>query len=293
MSENDRELVRRCEEDFSHRLTALADAIGQTEGLRLCTLTGPTCSGKTTAAAMLVRRLASLGKQAHIVSVDDFYYDTDYLHRRSREKGLSHIDYDSADTIDLAALRHFTEEIMDGSTVHAPIFDFRHGRRTGFREMAVGATDIVLFEGIQTGYPEVKALFADHALASIYIAPQTPLATDRHVFEPNEIRLLRRIVRDYHFRNTSAAVTLEMWEGVRRNEDAHIFPYVKDCGYSLDSTMRYELGVLRPFLEKILGELAQDHPHRPWADACLRFLADVSVISDDLIGPDSLYREFI
>lgn len=291
--EIDRSVVAQCEADFARRLYDIAESVGHTEGLRICTLTGPTCSGKTTAAAMLVSRLAGLGKRAHVVSVDDFYHDTDYLHRLSAQKGLSHIDYDSVDTIDLATLRHFTEEILDGTAVHAPIFDFRQGKRIGYREWEIGRTDIVLFEGIQSGYPEVKALFAEHSFASIAIMPQTPLAIDDYVFEPNEIRLLRRIVRDYHFRNVSAALTLRMWDGVRRNEEAHIFPYIGACDHHLDSTMPYELCVLRPFLEKILGELTADDPHRSWADSLLSRLRGIPEIPASWIAPDSLYREFI
>ena len=104
--------VHACEDRFAARLGEIAETIGKQPSLRLCTLTGPTCSGKTTAADMLVSRLADFGKRVHVVSIDDFYYPTDYLRRRSKEKGLAGIDYDSVDTIDLAALRDFTEEIF-------------------------------------------------------------------------------------------------------------------------------------------------------------------------------------
>ncbi len=293
MKEASKVFVKRCEEDFLRRLKSVADAIVKDKSARICTLTGPTCSGKTTAAKLLIQRFAEYGLRAHIVSIDDFYYDTDYLQSLSRQKGLDHIDYDSPQTIDLEALREFVRELLDGTVVHVPIFDFRVGRRTGFRELATGRDDIILFEGIQAAYDEVTSLFSTYPYASICIAPQTPLSTDARVFEPNEIRLLRRIVRDYRHRNTSAEVTLDMWEGVRRNEDAHIFPYITRCAYTIDSTMPYELSMLKPFLAEILGHLAPDSPHYPWAEALLASLASTPALPESFLSADSLYREFI
>lgn len=289
----DRRFVEACEERFFDALACLADNICQKEGVRLCTLTGPTCSGKTTAAAMLVKRMAAYGKIVHVVSIDDFYYNTEYLKKKSQEKGLLHIDYDSVETIDLEALRDFTEEIFSSRTVHAPIFDFRHGRRTGYRALEIEERDVFLFEGIQAAYPEVTALFAPHGSSSIYIAPQNPVVAPHHVFEPNEIRFLRRIVRDYNFRKTSPDFTMGMWDGVRHNEELHIFPYVGACEHMVDSTMPYEMGILKPFLEKILGEISKESPYRAQADAILESLLGVEAIPTDWLAADSLYREFV
>ena len=288
-----REAVHACEARFATRLSEIAEALGGRETLRVCTLTGPTCSGKTTAARMLVSRLAEYGKRMHVVSIDDFYYPTEYLRRISKEKGLDGIDYDSADTIDLVALEDFTEEIFSSSTVHCPIFDFRHGKRTGYRELSVDENDIFLFEGIQAAYPEVTALLDAHGSAALYIAPHTPIVTAEHTFLPDEIRLLRRIVRDENFRQTSAEFTMGMWESVRRNEEEHIFPYVRAEHLRIDSTMPYEIGILRPFLERALGSVSPNSPHRAEAERILTSVQSVPIIDASWIADDFLYREFI
>lgn len=288
-----KEAVHACEARFVARLNEIAEQIGKDSTLHLCTLTGPTCSGKTTAAEMLVTRLADFGKRVHVISIDDFYYPTDYLKRLSAEKGLSSIDYDSVDTIDLEALRDFTEEIFTASAVHCPIFDFAHGKRTGYREMEIDDRDLFLFEGIQAAYPEVTGLFSEHGSVSLYIAPHTSIVTDHHTFEPNEIRLLRRIVRDENFRNTSAAFTMGMWESVRRNEEAHIFPYIGKEHLHIDSTMPYEIGVLRPYLERMLAQISSESPHRKDADRILAAISETLPLPVDWIGENFLYREFI
>ena len=288
-----KEGVHQCEARFAERLAEIAAEIGGREHLRLCTLTGPTCSGKTTAAEMLVARLAAYGKRVHVISIDDFYYPTEYLKRLSRKKGLSSIDYDSVDTIDLVALRDFTEEIFESPIVHCPIFDFRHGTRTGYREMAIDDRDVFLFEGIQAAYPEVTSLLDEHGSISLYIAPHTSIETPRHTFAPNEIRLLRRIVRDENFRHTSAEFTMGLWESVRRNEEAHIFPHIGGEHLHIDSTMPYEIGMLRPYLERMLASVSPKSPHREMADRILWAIGETAPLPADWIEEGFLYREFI
>ena len=288
-----KEAVHACEADFASRLGAIADTLGTNPSLRVCTLTGPTCSGKTTAAEMLVLRLLDYGKRVHVVSIDDFYYPTAYLRRLSREKGLTGIDYDSVDTIDLETLRAFAEEIFTSSVVHCPIFDFEHGTRSGFREISIDERDVFLFEGIQAAYPEVTSLFSACGSLDLYIAPQTPIVTEKHTFEPNEIRLLRRIVRDESFRHTSAEFTMGMWEGVRQNEESHIFPNIGENHLRIDSTQPYEIGMLRPYLERALAKVSLDSPHRAEADRILSAIDGIAPLPAEWIEEGFLYKEFI
>ena len=100
-------------------------------------------------------------------------------------------------------------------------------------------------------------------------------------------------MRDYHFRHTPPDQTLDMWRSVRENEEKSIFPYVDACHYRVDSTMAYEIGVLRPYLAEILEELLPHSPHRPYAEDVLRKISAVPPIPSAWIPSDSLYREFI
>jgi len=283
--------VEECEKDFHHRLTEVADQLLAIHHLKMIRLAGPTCSGKTTLANLLQSRFAQAGKHLHLISIDDFYYDKTVLHART---GQGQIDYDSVHTIDLLALRNFTEEIFSADAADCPIFDFVQGKRTGFRRMESKEDDVFLFEGIQVLYPELRELFAQFGESvGLYIAPQRSLTVGGTTWEPNEIRLLRRLVRDAHFRNTSPEKTFFLWSGVRENEEANIFPYVKDCPYRIDSTMPYELGVLKPYLNEILPAVAEDSPYRSQAEDILKKLEGIDSVSDAMIPMDSLYREFI
>ena len=291
------EYIRSCDDDFRARLYSVSDcisgSINNTKAIRLISLSGPTCSGKTTAAVMLAARLEERGRRVNIISIDDFYYDREYLHRLSKFKGLDGIDYDSVDTIDTAALTRFVDEALGETVVHCPIFNFKTGNREGYRELRAGKDDVFIFEGIQAIYPEITALFEPHGFVSVYIAPMSELRVGAKTFLPNEIRLMRRLVRDHNFRNTDAEFTMHLWESVRANEERSIFPYADTCVHRIDSTMKYEIGVLKPFLDELLPRIPEDSPYYANARYILEKISNVEAIDASLIEADSLYREFV
>ncbi len=288
------EWVDTCEKDFCLRLDEVARVLCK-DGQKLIRLSGPTCSGKTTAANLLSNRFARLGKRLHLISIDDFYYDKEILHATATDPESGKVDYDSVKTIDLPALKEFVEEVFSKAESRCPIFDFKEGRRVGYRMLESGKDDVFVFEGIQAVYPEVTKLIerSGHDSVGVYIAPRRSVEAGGQIFEPNEIRLLRRLVRDYNFRGTDPDFTFGLWSGVRANEDAHIFPYASECACQIDSTMPYEIGVLKPYLERILPTVPKESPNRGCAEEILAKIADVEPISDQLIRSDSLYREFI
>lgn len=289
-----REWINSCEHRFSESLRQTAQSIAAIGDLKLLRLSGPTCSGKTTLANLLCRQLEKRGKRVHLVSIDDFYYDKDVLHEKAQTSAEESPDYDSVDTIDLERLNAFVHDIFTLEQADCPIFDFSLGKRTGERHMESGKEDVFLFEGIQSLYPEVTRMVAEYGdPVDLYIAPERSIQTKDAVIVPNELRLLRRLVRDYRFRGTSPERTFVLWEGVRRNEETNIFPFVSACRYRLDSTMPYELGVLKPILDDILPSVSVSSRYRMRADEILSQIQTVESIDASWIPADSLYREFI
>lgn len=283
-------LIERCDRDFERRLKDVAEKILAERDLRLVRLSGPTCSGKTTAANMLSRHFAENGRRAVTVSIDDFFFDTSLLLKKTCGDG---IDYDSPDTIDVAALEAFVEEIFLSDTVHCPIFDFHSGSRTGYRELEIGKNDIIIFEGIQAVYPSVTEMLSHHSSRGVFIMPMSTIDAGGEHFEPNEIRLLRRIVRDYNFRSAPPEFTFFLWNSVRKNEETNIFPYISSCEYFIDSSMPYGIGVLKPYLETILSQIREESEWRGRADEILASVSCVEPLPASLIGERSLYREFV
>ena len=287
------EWIKRCEDNFADSIRRIAEDICKKRELRIVRLFGPTCSGKTTAANILISVFESLGKRAHIVSIDDFYYDRETLLEMSRAKGLEVVDYDSPDTIDVKALHLFAEEIFDSDEVHCPIFDFSLGRRNGYKTLSIDENDIFIFEGIQANYPNVKEILSEHGSASIFIIPESRVIVGGVEILPQRLRLMRRLVRDFLFRSSDPEFTLDLWRSVRDNEDKNIFPYASESDYFVDSTMEYEVGVLKPYLCEILGGIGEESRHYPRAQEILNLIEQVEPISRDLILPHYLYREFV
>ncbi len=293
-------IVRRSDERFENRISDVVGfIIARGPGIRAVTLCGPTCSGKTTASSMLASEFERRGRRAHIISIDDYYFDRNVLIGRSLgagpDGGDGKIDFDSPDTIDIEALTATVSEIFEQKCgrVEYPNYDFLDGTRKGSNVIETDGSDIFIFEGIQALYPQVSALFAAFPTVSLFINVRGSLQIGHRIFNRNRIRLLRRLVRDYYRRSATAAETLSLWESVRENEDANIYPYTGKVDYYLDSLMDYDVVMLKPYLEKILAEVPEDSGYALEAGAILETLRGLPVIDSSLIGEKSLYHEFV
>lgn len=286
-------LIKRGEEHFEEQVDAITARVTAEADLHLIGLTGPTCSGKTTAAEKLTQAFKLRGKTLHVISVDDFYYNKEQLHQLATQKGQKELDYDSEDTIDTELLRLCAESLIRGDVTRLPRFNFQTGLREAGETVRPQKDDVFLFEGIQILYPKVEAILKGSAYQSLYISPRSEIETGGEIFKPNEIRLLRRLVRDFRFRSTSPDFTLRLWKSVRENEEKSIFPYAHHCEVQIDSTMPYEIGMLKPYLEQILPTLPQDSPNAQTASGILERLKRVQPIPSELLPEQSLYKEFI
>jgi uridine kinase len=262
--------------------------------LRLLGLTGPTCSGKTTAARKITTHLEQRGLRVHVVSVDDFYFDKEYLHRRVASDPDVEIDYDSEDTIDVDLLAEITESLTACRPTQMPRFNFGPGTREIGEYITPGKKDVFLFEGIQILYPKVNEILNNgHTYRSLAICPCSSIEIGGEVFSPNEIRLCRRIVRDYYRRDTSPEFTFYLWKSVRENEEKNIFPNMHLCHATIDSTMPYEMGMLKPYLIPLLRQISETSPYFEEAKALSLRFRDIQDISASYMTENSLYKEFI
>ncbi len=283
---------------FRARLDEVSEEIIKS-GVNIIGLTGPSCSGKTTMAEILISHLEESGRRAHVISLDDFFFENEILNTMNDGE----IDYDSPDTIDIEALRSCVRAIFNYEEVTLPKFDFLTGKRVTGETIRATSEDMFIFEGIQVLYPNVVSILREYdAYKCIYIAPESDIYVGGKLFRPNEIRLLRRIVRDYNFRGSSADFTLYLWKSVRENEEINIFPHIDKCDFFIDSTMGYDVNMLAPYLRQILslphsgkGEISEEE----YLESAGRILGEISGIDSNenmeksYLSENSLYREFI
>lgn len=289
-----REYVAECDQQLDREMENVIRGIEYSPSLRFLGLTGPTCAGKTTAARKITAHLESRGLRVHVISVDDFYFDQEYLQKRADADPTIEIDYDSEDTIDVDLLEQKTQGLLSCKETLMPRFDFKRGMRVEGERITPCADDVFLFEGIQILYPRVGAILNQcGSYQSIYIAPLSGLQLGSTEFHPNEIRLMRRLVRDNLHRNAPPTFTFYLWKSVRKNEEANIFPYVHGCHACIDSTLPYEIGMLKPYLEPMLLEISQDDASYPAAQKILEKIRGIAPISSRYMTENSLYKEFI
>ncbi len=290
------ELVKRSEEAFAASLDRALETVIHEHirrdgvGCRIITLSGPTCSGKTTTANKLIRRISEAGFHAVVLSIDDFFLDR----LRSNEIHDEMPDYDSVNAIDLEALGICVKGLREGKPTLIPHYDFVTGRRDSYAEYAPTDRDIFIFEGIQAVYPEVVRFFgADYK--SIFIHVDEDVTADNVTLTRHEIRLCRRIIRDYRFRNAHAEFTLYLWENVRENEEKSIYPNAGSSDVYINSFLPYELFFLAKNGLPILDTVPQNSPYRDEADALsekLRHFVN-PWFEEEMIPEHSVFREFI
>ncbi len=290
---NARAFVAECDRRLAAAMHLVARAVAKTPALRVVGLTGPTCSGKTTAARKLTDYLETHGHRVHVISLDDFFYDTAFLNDRAGAESGAEIDYDSEEVLDIELLQKTMDSLRRGDPTTLPRFDFRTGLRAKGVTVDPDVGDVFLVEGIQVLYPRVDAILAGEGYTSIYIAPASEIEVGGEVFAPNEIRLMRRLVRDFRYRSADAAFTFYLWQSVRANEEKSIFPNAHRCCHVIDSTLPYEIGMLKPYLADVLSKMDPASRYLPAGREILSRLTRVDPVDAAYMTEKSLYKEFI
>lgn len=291
------EYINGKEAEFESQLAAAASGI-LSLGRRTVTLSGPSCSGKTTTAKKLIGALTAAGVRAHVVSIDDFYKNRENAVYKIGRDGKLKPDYETVRSIDLDAFSEFVMRLRSydraaNAPLRVPVFDFASGRRTGERELWPEDGDIIIFEGIQAIYPEIVSLLPGEMNVSVHISVAEPLSVGGEVFMPEDIRLIRRLVRDYNYRAALPETTFYLWDDVRENEILNIEPYCAGCDFLINSLLPYELGVIKPYLFGVLGKIGDESAYAERAQKIRDTLSGVREIPLGLVPEGSVFREFL
>lgn len=278
-----------CENEFRKSIERVASDIISNKERKIVTLTGPTCSGKTTTACLLTQFFEKNGKRARVLSVDDFYFDYDYM----KENNIT--DFEGAEAIDIALFKEVISNLSKGNTTFIPTFDFKERRRISVTEYTPHENDIYIVEGIQTMYPEVTSAIEDIGFSSVFINVDNSVDVCGNIFTREEMRLMRRTVRDYYHRASSPEETMILWKNVRLNEEKNIFPNAVKAEYTINSLLPYEIFIISKFyleITKEYGKLAAGYDAVESLRKRLEKISD-NCIDVDMIPGESVFREFI
>jgi uridine kinase len=288
------ELIQIAEAVHEKQLSRIADNIAEANrerGLRLILISGPSSSGKTTTSKRLGVQLRVLGLHPVLISTDDYFVNREDTPRD--ENG--DYDFEALEAIDLARLNEDLGKLMAGESVEIPRFDFISGTRKWHENpLQLDDKSVLIMEGIHSLNPRLTPSIPNSAKFRIYASCLTSMAMDNTSrIHTTDNRLLRRMIRDNATRGMSAADTIARWPSVRRGEERHIFPYQEEADVIFNSSLFYELAVLKPFAEPLLREIPSSRPEYATAQGMLKFLDNFHTITTDEIPPTSVLREFI
>lgn len=286
------EVIRVSEALHEKKIANIADKICEDDDIHLILIAGPSSSGKTTFSKRLEVQLKVNGKRPISISVDDYFVDREKT--PLNEDGS--YDFETIDAIDLERLNEDLVRLIEGEEVELPKFNFITGKseKSG-KGVKVDKDHPIIVEGIHSLNPKMTNYIPEKNKYKIYISALTQLNIDSHNRIPTtDARLIRRIVRDIKYRGNDATRTLEMWSGVRRGEERYIFPFQEEADIMFDSTLVYELAVLKKHIKPLLEEIDSTNIYYGEAKKLIRFLEYFRDIEDESIIPqNSILREFI
>jgi len=255
-------------------------------------LSGPSGSGKTTTAQKICDAIKDLGCHAYTISLDKYYKSGDPETVPRTQDGEA--DLESPYCLDLELLNEHFHSIANGEEVMIPHFCFNSQQRDPSKAipLKLGEDEIVIFEGI---HALNDMLTQEHPNAyKLYISARSDIVDNNKVcFKRTWTRLLRRVVRDELFRGAGALTTLKMWDNVRDGEKKYISPFKYKADLLFDSSMAYEVPVMKRYASKAIKEVPDGTKRQEELRAVLRALLEFEEVDSQLVPPESILREFI
>jgi uridine kinase len=288
------DLIKVAESFHEKKFASIADTIYEASvlrGTRVVLLSGPSSSGKTTTAKRLGIQLRVLGLTPVLISLDDYFVERDKTPRDENGE----YDYEAFDAIDHATFNDHLRRLVAGESVAVPRYDFITGKRQWHENpLRLDERSILLVEGIHALNPRLTASLADDLKFRVYLSALTSIAMDNLSRIPTtDNRLIRRMVRDSVNRGSDASATLKRWQSVRRGEEKYIFPFQENADVMFNSSLFYELPVLKSYVVPLLRSVPDNIPEYGEAQRLLKLLDFFVTIPPDEIPPTSILREFI
>ena len=274
-----------------YKLLSIAEQIVlNKENYKIILLSGPSSSGKTTSAMKLSLYLKSLGLNPTHLSLDDYFHER--VETPLGEDGKP--DFESITAVDIKLFDSQISKLLKGTKVVVPTFNFIDGKKEYKRTIELKENDILIIEGLHALNEELLTNIPKKKKFKIYVSPLTYLNIDNdNRISMTDLRLLRRMVRDNRTRGYSPSVTLGTWMKVRSGEEKHVFPYQDNADALFNTSLAYELSVLKTYAEPLLFSIKEDDPEYQTAQRLIELLKFVLPIPSESVPKTSILREFI
>lgn len=289
------DLINVSEALQERKIVKIADEISARQTgdnrIKIILISGPSSSGKTTFSKRLSIQLMTNGLKPYPISLDDYFVNRD---NTPLDENGNH-DFESLYAVDLPFFKKQLDTLLEGGEVELPKFNFTSGmRESSGTKFRLEDNMILILEGIHALNPELTPNIPTDNKYKIYVSALTTILLDKHNYIPTtDNRLLRRIIRDYKYRGSSAEATISRWPSVRAGEEKWIFPYQENADAMFNSALLFELAVIKDHIEPILRKVPNNCPEYSEAHRLLHFLSYFVSIRDTELPPTSLLREFL
>lgn len=284
------EIIMMSEALHNKNFAELASSIVNKD-CRLVLIAGPSSAGKTTSAKRLMTHLKINGKTPVVISTDDYFVGD----AKNPLGPDGKPDYEHINALDLDEFNEHLASLLDGKKIYRRVFNFltKLPERTN-EELQLGKDDILIVEGIHGLNPILTESIPRADKFMIYLSALTQLGIDNsRTVSTTDNRLIRRIVRDHLFRGRQAIETLQLWQNVRRGEERWIFPYQDEADACFNTSLDYELAVLKPFAEPLLTDIKPHQPEYSIARRLQMLLRSFHSVTTAAVPRDSILREYI
>ena len=283
--------VELCDNEFEIYFDSVVQNIIAFDKVKILTISGPSSSGKTTVALKLASELSKCGVNAKIISMDNFYKNRDGIPKKSNGEP----DFETIDALDTELLIKCLNEAVKFNKTKLPKFDFKTGeRKDNYKDFELRDHEMIIIEGIHGLNPKIIDNLPNENIKSIYttIGEKVFLPNDI-IFSKRDVRFLRRLIRDYKYRNATPEFTFNLWETVRESESLYIFPYENNAHIKINSFYKYELNVIKEQALKLLTKIKEDSKYYNKSLELINKLSYVIAIDEEFVPNKSLIREFI
>ena len=287
------EMIKLSEALHEKKVAQIADQIAHREGgvPRFVLISGPSSSGKTTFSKRLTIQLMVNGIRPVVISMDNYFVNREDTPRDENGEW----DFEHLHTLDLPLFRQQVTDLLDGKTVSLPFYNFETGKREFRGEtLRLEKDTVVILEGLHALNPELMPNIPREVMFKIFVSSLTTVNLDNHNWIPtSDVRLIRRIVRDYRYRGYSARETIARLSSVQRGEERWIAPFQEEADVMFNSALLFELAVLKRHAEPIIDEVPKYCDEYTTAHRLKKYLSYFESIPEREIPPTSFLREFV
>lgn len=284
-------LIQTNEIIYDRNIDDIARKIVNNKSIKAVFISGPSSSGKTTTSKKLAMYLKSMGIESLVISTDDYFKERE----DSPRKADGSYEFEIIDALDMKLFQEHLKKLINKEEVIMPTFNFILGRKE-YKNKPTSLKDgqVLIVEGLHAVSEKMNNVIPKKNKLKIYISPFTTIGIDRHNhISTTDIRLIRRMIRDYQHRGYSAEATLSSWMGMRKSEEAYVYPYQRQVDMILNTSLGYEIGVLKPYVEPLLFSISKESPYYEEAIRILNFLKSFLTIPSNYVPNVSVLREFI